>query len=62
MSGQVASHTTGLPELHGTRDMPSGLTSQRPGGSSLDGEDRVQCMMSLTAACREKGQLQLDSN
>ena len=57
MSGQVASHTKGLPELHGANVTPSGLLPSdldRPGGSSLDGipaEESVRWMMSLTAAC-----------
>ena len=34
MSGKVQSHTKGLHELHGTRDIPSGLIPsalERPG-------------------------------
>ena len=59
MSGQVASQTRGRPELHGVRDIPSGLLPsdlKSPSGSRRDGTpaaERVRWMMLLTAAWRK---------
>ena len=53
MSGQVASHTRGLPFFHGIIVTPSGrfpLVRARPDGSSLEGTRavvRALCTMSL---------------